>query len=349
MKGKKSLVLSICLVLVLAALSLTACAKPAPPPKVFELVASNPFPAAESSNKYLLIPLAEKIEEATGGQVKIAVHPGGALGKAADHFDMATSGIVDIAISCQAYTRGQFPLSSVVELPFLANCGESGSRIMWGLYEKFPEFRAEYKDVKVLGLYCYGSNQVLLAKKPVYTLDDMKGLKIRGTGEVQGDMIKRMGAVPLSMPAPEIYESLDKGVIDGVFFAYGAQRGFRFFEVIDYATTANLFVGPEFLVMNLDTWNSLPADIQKTIDKLTGERAAIMGGQGYDSEEELGIQDCLNAGVEIYELPPDELAKWRDLCVSIMWGAWVADMEAKGLPGQEVLDEAVRIAGKYNK
>lgn len=342
-KYLREIVVIIWLVLTLALLPLATTYGEA---KVYKLTASNPFPAPESSNKYLLIPLASEIEKVTAGRVKINVQTGGALGKAQDHFDMASSGIVDIAVSCQAYTRGRFPLSSVVEIPFLANSGECGSRILWGLYEEFPEFRAEYKDVKVLGLNCYGANQLLMVQKPVRTLNDMKGMKIRGTGEVQGEMIKRMGAVPLSMPAPEIYESLDKGVIDGVFFAYGAQRGFRFFEVIKYATTANLFVGPQFLVMNLRTWNSLPADIQKTIDKLTGERAALMGGRGYDAEDKLGIEDCLKHGVEIYELPLEELAKWKKVCAP-MWGSWVGAMEAKGLPGQKVLDEAKRIVEKY--
>ena len=348
MRRRKSLSVLIgviCLVLTLTVLPFTVAQGKG---KVYKLTASNPFPAPESSNKYMLIPLAKEIEEATGGRVKITVQTGGALGKAQDHFDMASSGIVDIAVSCQAYTAGRFPLSSVVELPFLANSAECGSRILWTLHEKFPEFRAEYKDVKVLGLNCYGANQLLMAKKPVHTLADLKGLKIRGTGEVQGGMIRRMGAVPLSMPAPQIYESLDKGVIDGVFFAYGAQRGFRFYEVIKYATTANLFVGPQFLVMNLRTWNSLPADIRKTIDELTGKKAALMGGQGYDSEDKLGIQDCVKSGVEIYELPAKELKRWEELCKPL-WDEWVAKMEAKGLPGKQVLDEAKRIAEKYNR
>ncbi|MBW2610340.1 MAG: TRAP transporter substrate-binding protein [Deltaproteobacteria bacterium] len=348
MKEKKSFsVLSIvfCLVFLLTIFSFTFAQAQS---KVYRLRASSPFPSAESSQKYLLIPIAKEIEKVTDGRVKITVHTSGALGKAQDHFDMASSGIADIALSVQAYTAGRFPLSSVVELPFLANTAECGSRILWALYEKFPEFRAEYKDVKVLGLHFYGANQLLSAKKPIRNLDDMKGLKIRGTGEVQGEMIKLMGAVPLSMPAPQIYESLDKGVIDGVLFAYGAQRGFKFYEVIKYATTADLFVGPMFLVMNLKKWNSLPPDIQRKIDKITGFKAAIQGGTGYDSEDKLGIQDCLKAGVDIYQLPPKELEKWKTLCKPL-WDKWVKKMEAKGLPGRKILKEAESIAAIYNK
>lgn len=316
--------------------------------KIYRLRASSPFPSAESSQKYLLIPLAKEIEKATSGRVKVAVYTSGALGKAQNHFDMASSGIVDIALSVQAYTAGRFPLSSVVELPFLANSAESGSRILWGLYEKFSEFRAEYKGVKVLGLHCYGANQLLMGKKKVRELSDLKGMKIRGTGEVQGEMIKLMGAVPVSMPAPQIYESLDKGVIDGTFFAYGAQRGFKFYEVIKHATTANLFVGPMFLVMNLRAWNSLPEDIKKTIDGLTGLNAALMAGKGYDNEDKLGIQDILKGGVEIYNLPKQELERWRKLFGPLR-EKWITKMEAKGLPGRKVLEEAKKIAREYNK
>jgi TRAP-type transport system periplasmic protein len=316
--------------------------------KVYKLTASGAFPPAEASNKYLLVPLMKEIENASGGRLQITVHTGGALGKAQDHFDMAASGIVDIALSVQAYTRGRFPLSAVVELPFLAPSGECGARILWGLYQKFPEFRAEYKDVKVLGLHCYGANQLLMGKKSVHDLAAAKGLKIRGTGEVQGDMIKRMGAVPLSMAAPELYESLDKGVIDGTFFAFGAARGFRFSEVTKHVTVGNFFVGPQFLVMNLRTWNSLPPDLQNMIDKLTGERAAVMGGKGYDSEDSAGLQDFQKAKAEIYQLPPDELARWKAAFAPISEG-WVAALEAKGLPGRKIFDEAKRIAATCGK
>ncbi len=73
-----------------------------------------------------------------------------------------------------------------------------------------------------------------------------------------------------------------------------------------------------------------------------------MGGLGYDAEDELGIKDCQKAGVEIYELPAQELGKWKEL-FNPLWGMWVEKMEAKGLPGRQVLEEAKRIAQKYNK
>jgi TRAP-type C4-dicarboxylate transport system substrate-binding protein len=334
------------LVVVLAVVSLfTIASAVQAAEKVYRFTASGAFPPTEASNKYTLIPLMKEIEQATGGRVKITVHTGGALGKAQDHFDMAASGIVDIALSVQAYTAGRFPLSSVVELPFLAPSGECGARILWELYEKFPEVRAEYKDVKVLALLCYGSNQLLMGKKPVKTLADGKGLKIRGTGEVQGEMIRRIGAVPLSMAAPDLYESLDKGVIDGTFFAFGAARGFRFFEVTKHVTVGNFFVGPQFLVMNLKKWHSLPPDIQKTIDSLTGEKASLAGGRGYDAEDRLGLADFQKAKAEIYRLPADELAKWKAAFAPIS-EKWVSQMETKGLPGRKILEEARRIAEK---
>lgn len=312
---------------------------------VWKLTASSPFPPQEASNKFLLNPMAKEIEKATNGRVQVTVHTGGALGKGPDHFEMAASGMVDIAVSVQAYTAGRFPLSSVVELPFLSPSGECGARILWGLYQKFPEVRAEYKDVKVLGLHCYGANQLMMGKKPVTTLDGAKGLKIRGTGEVQAEMIKRMGALPLSMAAPELYESLDKGVIDGTFFAFGAARGFRFFEVTSQVTVGNFFVGPQFFVMNMKKWNSLPPDIQKAIDGVTGEKAAVMGGKGYDSEDALGLADFQKANATIYRLPQEELSNWKAVFAPIS-ETWISSLEAKGLPARKVFEEAKRIAEK---
>jgi len=351
LKSKLSAILSLCAVLVLVALVLLpACAAGGPTAeKPIVLKLSTPMPPVEINSKYVLEPIARKIEEATGGKVKVEEYYGGALGTAADHYDIVRDGVADIVFSLQYYTAGVFPLTTIMELPDLGFAtGETGSRIFWALYNKFPEFQQEYSDVKVLGLWTTDACQVFKRGEPIRTLEDFKGLKIRALGPPNAQQIELLGATPVSMVAPEMYTSLEKGVIDGMFFAPGSGASFRFHEVTDSISIVNTNATTFFLLMNMDTWNALPKDIQTAIDNVTGEEVALMGGRGFDLAREAAFKTFEEAGLEFYEVPYAEFARWKAVSEPI-YDSWVADMGAKGLPGQAVLDEALRLLKQYGE
>ena len=123
--------------------------------ETIELRVAQPFSPKHTIQTMVLDPWAKKIEEMTGGKVKVTMFPGGALGKASDHYSLAEKGIADIVYALQDYTPGRFPLTSVFELPFMIPSAEKTSVAMWKTYEKFPEFRKEYSKVKVLALFCH--------------------------------------------------------------------------------------------------------------------------------------------------------------------------------------------------
>src|SRR5713226_8136639 len=155
---------------------------------------------------HALQPWVKQVEEATKGRVKIEVYPSQTLIKGVDMWKGIRGGIADIGWCVQGYWPEQTPLSDVISLPFLPiTSAEKGSEVLWKLYEKFPSIQKEYGDIVPLVLYTSSANILLTNKKPVKTLDDIKGLKVRVLGGPPTEMAKALGAVPTLIPMPDLY------------------------------------------------------------------------------------------------------------------------------------------------
>src|SRR3990172_25789 len=169
----------------------------------------NPVAAWIHDHSYL--PFAEKVKTVTNGRVTVRIHPHQTLGKAADFFNMVKTGIADIALCVQSFNPGQFPLTEIMDLPFLpVPSAEAGGLVRWELFEKFPEIRKEYAGTKLLHVASTDPYFIITTQKPIRRLEDMKGLKLRVPGGRPADALKLMGAVPVLIPMPELYMALDK-------------------------------------------------------------------------------------------------------------------------------------------
>ena len=291
---------------------------------------------------------AEDVEKATGGRVKVTVHWSQTLGKTADQYNTALRGVADVTWGYQAWSPGRFPLTSGLELPFLFTSGASASRAAWEMYSTSKYLKPEYTDVKVLGFSAMDPKNLFMAKKPVRNLADLKGMKIRCQGIVETKTVESFGATPVAMMITEVYTALERGTVDGTLIATAPISTFRFDKVIKYATEVYVGCGTFFLVMNRKTWDSLPPDIQKQIDEVSGARISETGGVSFDQESADAWKFMAESRVDRYRLPPEELKKWREV-VAPLYDWWVADMQAKGLPGKEVLAEIFRLSEKYSK
>lgn len=308
---------------------------------------SSPFPPTEAGTRFFLPTFAKEVERVTEGRVKVTLYTSESLGKSADHYDMVRKGICDIAFSLPSFTSGLFPLSSVIELPFLGfQSGEEASQVLWELYKKFPEIRAEYKGTKVLTLCTTDPTQLWMRKKPVRVLSDFKGMRIRATGATTVQTLDLLGANPITMVAAEIYTSLEKGVLDGVLFSAAGVTGFKLQDIVKHGSLISAGVFQFFLLMNEEKWNGLPEDIREKIDRIAGESAATLAPRiGHDQAATAAYEVCKKAGIDIYSIPDDELARWKN-AVSAIYDNWAKDKESKGLPGRAILNEAVRLAKK---
>lgn len=129
--------------------------------------------------------------------------------------------------------------------------GKINGLVDWQLYQEFPAIQAEYKGVKLLGLFATEAYP-LATNKPVRTLKDLKGLKLRAAGGPPADMTKALGAVPVTIPMPDTYLALQKGVIDGYWYSHESVLGFRTYEVTKYVTDFPTCAVAWWLIMNQD-------------------------------------------------------------------------------------------------
>ena len=286
----------------------------------------------------------EAVEKATEGRIKFKVYHSQALGKAKDHFDMTRTGVADVAGIVQGYTPGHFWLTSIAQLPY-AVPGKSLALVARALWElnKQGLLDEKYKEVKVLSLDPTDTYQLLLKKK-IETLSDLKGLKIRSSGGEWPNIIKALGATPIPLPITDAYLGLQRGMIEGMFHNWAAAPAYKTYEVVQYVLETDLSCGPLGLIMNLDTWNSLPPDIQAKIDEVNEKfvgwtiRGAPDGSVvGYELLGESASKPLYEKhGVKVYRLPPEEMEKMRQ-CLIPMWDAWVKEMEGKGLPAKKTM------------
>ena len=288
---------------------------------------------------------AKEIEKRTNGQVKITVFPGGTLTPADQCYDGIVKGISDMGMSAFAYTRGRFPIMEALDLPLGFPSGRVATRVANEFFKVMKPKALE--DVKVLYLHAHGPG-LLHTKKPVKTMEDLKGMKIRSTG-FSAKIVEALGAVPVAMPQGETYESLQKGVVDGTFGPIEVLKGWKQAEVIK-STTECYEVGYTtvfFVAMNLKKWNALPKDIQKIFEDVSKEWIDAHG-KAWDTSDTDGRAFTLSLGNQIIKLSSSESARWKK-AVNPTIDEYIKNTDAKGLPGKQAVKEAQTILAKQRK
>lgn len=283
-------------------------------------------------------PWARKIERLSGERVRFVFYPDQILAKANEQYDAVLDGRADLAMGITEYHPGRFPLSSVLKLPFLGASGEKASLVFWHLYNKY--LTNEFKDVKVLWLWCHGPGHLHTIDKPVRTLEDMKGLKIRVPDETLGKAIKLLGGEPFTCSINEAYELLKEHKLDGLITPWEGAASFKMLDFCKYHTELGMYTLPFFSVMNKQKYEALPADVQKIIDDNSGEQMSVFPGKLADELDARGRKIAELRGDFIYVLPKAEREKWKKITVPL-GDEWVDSMNAKGLPGQAVLTYVV--------
>ena len=300
-------------------------------PKVIKLKAANFFPTPALQSKYLAEFCAE-VEKRTKGRVKIDYFAGGSLLKAPRIYQGVSTGIADIGYAHIEYSPGRFPVSGACELPLGYPSAWVSSQVANDFYNTFRP--KEWDKVKVLWTNASNPN-LIISKKPVRKLEDLKGLTIRSPGIV-GYTVKALGGTPAPTPMMEVYDAMAKGVIDGVNTPFETLKTFRFAEVVGY-TTASWQCGNVYyfyVVMNKNSYKKLPPDIKEIFDELCGEykeRYALF----WNVIDFHGKEFAKQKGVEIIELPEHEAARWVKATAPVIED-YIKDMVGKGYPEAEV-------------
>jgi len=300
--------------------------------KPVELSYSIFFPATHK-HTVLAGEWAKEVEKRTNGKLKITIFPGGTLTPAPTCYDGVVKGISDLGMSVMAYTKGKFPLTEVIDLPLGYTSGAAATRLINQYYAKFKP--KEFGEVKVLYLHAHGPG-ILHTKKAVNTLEELKGMRIRCTGTVT-EIVKALGAVPMSMPMGETYDALNRGMVEGSMAPIEALEGWKWGEVVKFTTESfgSAYSSAFFVVMNQEKWNALPADVQKTVEKINSEWGEKTG-KLWDEADKSGRGFSVNLGNKIIPLSPEENQRWAAASRPVL-DEYVKRMKEKGLPGQEAL------------
>ena len=287
------------------------------------------------------IDFGKEIEKRTDGKVQITAFPGGTLTKAPQCYDGVVKGISDMGNSCFAYTRGRFPVMAAVDLPMGYTSGTVATRVANEFAKSVNP--KELQDVKVLYVHAHGPG-LLHTKKPVRTLEELKGMKIRATG-LSAKVVEALGGVPVAMPQGGTYEALKKGVVEGTFSPIEVLKGWKQGEVIKYTTECYSvgYTTAMFIVMNKAKWNALPADVKKVIDDLSNSWV-LVHGKTWDLTDEEGRNFTKKLGNELISLSDAESAKWRSAVEPVIKG-----YASKTPNGADYVSTVRKLIKKYSK
>jgi TRAP-type C4-dicarboxylate transport system substrate-binding protein len=311
--------------------------------KAITLNLSNFFPP-ENRISVVMDQWCKEVEKKTNSRLKVTQFSGGTLTPPAQTYIGVTKGVADIGLSFFSYTMGRFPLTEVLDLPLGYKSGYIGAKLANEYYKKFKP--KELDEVKVLFLTT-SPPHMLFAKRPVKNLEDLKGLKIRSTG-TSAKVVQALGGAPVAMPMSDAYDALSKGVVQGIIGPYEPMKGFKLAEVVSDSTEyGTAYLNANYIVMNKDKWNGLPADIQKSIEQVNEEWTEKMG-RLWDELDKEGKDVFLQKGGKAIVLSKEENARWAERLRPIL-DDYVKDMKSKGLPGDEALKFCVDYLKAHQK
>jgi TRAP-type C4-dicarboxylate transport system substrate-binding protein len=316
--------------------------------KPVELRLSHIWPPG-SPQDVLFAQYAKRVETGTNGKVKIVIYPANTLCPPTEVWNAIKSGAVDIGCTFANYHRSGFEFNNA-HLNFWIGSPniEFAAKYMDRFREKYPALKKEFADAKVLWFGHQGPRQLLTAKKAIRKVDDLKGVSIRPASPPEAEMVKGFGAIaPSFMPMSEVYTSLQKGIIGGLWVSVEALKSHRLADVVKYVTRMNFEVGQnKYVAMNWNVWNKLPPDVQKVFEKESAwakvEDMKVWTNLDIEAEKFAKAQ-----GVEFIDFSPAEHAKEMAVVAPIQDSvakAW----DAKGYPASALLKD-IRQAIKAGK
>jgi TRAP-type C4-dicarboxylate transport system substrate-binding protein len=278
------------------------------------------------------------MEKHTKGRWKIKLHYGSVLGPAKETIDGLKAGMYEAAMFCVGYAPAKVPLLRIVELPFITPTEFIHTAKLVAALIEHPAIKKSLAKMWNVVPFLPGGLPTyhLMGNKAIRTVADLKGVRMRISGD-QAKVLRAFGAVPTMVPAPELYETLARGTIDLAGFpwsyAYGAYKLHEVSKYINIPMTLGTMGCPP--LANKDAYDALPEEF-KTLHKLWFDNAAYVWAEEYAAADRKWIP-IFKKKLEWIDFPVSERNKLVAKAGEF-YDAWIKDMEAKGLPGQEIMD-----------
>ena len=272
------------------------------------------------------------LEKNTTGRVKCNILPRG-VSAPPGTFDAVKNGLADVSFTVHGYTPGRFVHTQMAEFPFLGNTSEPISVAYNKVAMKYPQFVAEHQGVKVSCFFTHGPGIVFNTKKPIAKVDDLQGLKFRVGGGMVNEISKTLGMNVTLKPAPDSYELLSGGVMDGTLFPAESTESFKIDKLVKHATffPGGLYNTSFVFMMNQAKYDKLSPDDKKAVDAISGEVAARIFGRGWDKVDRRGVALMQANQVQVVKADAKFVAEVKSKTAPLEQ-KWIKDAEAKGLP-----------------
>jgi TRAP-type C4-dicarboxylate transport system substrate-binding protein len=308
--------------------------------------------ALSPAHTRLITPWCDKIAKESAGKLKCQIYPSMQLGGTPPQlYDQVKDGVADIVWTLPGYNAGRFPAVEVFELPFMMTNAEATSRALWHYVDQHA--KAEFKDVKPLAFHVHGPGYIHMRDKPIRSLADMKGVKVRAPTRLTNKLIAAMGATPVGMPVPQVPEALSRGVIDGAVIPWEVVPAVRVHELAKHHTETDpklpaLYTSAFIFAMNPARYDSLPADLKRVIDANSGADFSAQAGKVILEADAPGRKLAQERGNQFHMLGAAELENWRRLAQPVQ-DEWIKEMAGKGRDGAALLKAAQGLIAQHAK
>lgn len=304
----------------------------------------------QSSTDWLTLPMHEgyksEIEKATGGRINVKTYYGGSLHKGAEGFDALRTDITDFTPAYPLWKAGAFHLAHLISLPFAFKNNLAACLAVGELYNKY--FKGEFEALGVIpGVNWIMTNSVLLTKRPVRNLEDLRGMKIAASGPMS-DHIKALGGVPTNIATPEIYNALERGIVDGVYYSPSSMVQWHYIEVAKYYTDFPMGGGYLSYCMNPKWYNALPKDLQTIVYNVNRKAEMSLWNRIIKSKDNEIYGKLKEFNGEVIKLSPAEKERWVAK-TSPLWDEFVKKNEAEHRPARQLVNEWKAALDKYEK
>lgn len=308
------------------------------------------LPAGSAAQTMFIKPWCDKIAAESGDKMKCQIYPSMQLGGTPPQlFDQVKDGVVDIIWVLPGYMAGRFPLSEVFELPFMMQSPEGTSKALWDFVAQNPNVAAEFKDVHLLALHVHGDGVFHMTGKPIKTLADLKGTKLRAPTRQTNKLLAALGATPVAMPVPQVSEALSKSVIDGALVPYEVVPSVKIQELAKFHSETDpvepaIYTATFMFAMNKAKYEGLPSELKKVIDANSGQALSGSIGKAFLAADSIGKKLTEKNAHNV--IPASELQGWKKIGEQVT-NDWVADVTAKGADGKKLLADARALIAKY--
>lgn len=297
-------------------------------------------------------PWMAKVEKESGGRIKFEAYPAMQLGGTpVQLYDQAKDGVVDVVWTLPGNTAGRFPRIEVFELPFVMSNAEATSKAYWEYVQTVA--LDEFKDTQVLALHVHGPGVIHTVDKPVKSINDMRGLKLRAPTRQVTKLLGVLGATPVGMPLPQIPDALSKGTINGCVIPWEVVPSVKVNELTKFHAEfdpagGSLYTTTFVLAMNKAKYNALAPDLKKVIDNNSGMATSAWLGKVQQGNDVPGRKTASDRGNTIYTVSAAEAQEFRRKSRTVEV-EWVEDMNKKGFDGKKLLDTARSLIEKHTK